>query len=76
MEARRREGYEIPPERNEQVDVWLKRMKDQGLVLHYDPDTQKGFWLLPARPGVDTDIIRVPDSKTTERRNAEPDARS
>lgn len=71
MEARRREGYETPPERAEALDVWINKMKRDGLVLHYDPDTEQGFWLLPARPGVDTDLIRVPDRKTTSRKNAE-----
>lgn len=71
VEARRRAGRDLRPRDLERLDAWLKHLKDDNLVVHYDPDLPDGFYYVPARKGVDTDIIRHPSRKTTLRRAAD-----
>lgn len=61
-EARRRAGNELSPEDNARLDRWLDRMKEDGTVLHYEPDTDDGWFYVPRREGVDLDIIREPEA--------------
>lgn len=70
-EARRRAGMDIEPDRLEALEAWLAHLREEELVVHYDPETEDGFFYVDPRPGVDTDLIRVPDRKTTERRSAD-----
>ncbi|OKI45121.1 hypothetical protein [Micromonospora sp. CB01531] len=71
-EARRRAGKSIGPEDDKvRLENFLKRLKDDNLVVHYDPDTPEGFFYVPAREGIDTDLVRVPQRKTTKRRRAD-----
>lgn len=70
-EARRRAGKTLRPDEEKRVDNFIKRLKDEGLVVHYDIDTKEGFFYVPARPGVDTDLIRQPAQKTTPRPRAD-----
>lgn len=64
-EARRRDGKELRPEEESRLDAWLSRLTDEDAVVHYDPDTDEGFWYVPRREGIDTDIIRIPERKTS-----------
>ena len=64
-EARRRDGKELRKEDETRLDAWLRRLEEEDTVVHYDMATEEGFWYVPRRPGVDTDIIRVPDRKTS-----------
>jgi hypothetical protein len=66
-EARRRAGKELRPEEEKRVNNFVNRLKREGLVVHYDRDTKEGFFYVPAREGVDTDLIRKPAKKTTPR---------
>ncbi|WP_326554685.1 hypothetical protein [Micromonospora sp. NBC_01813] len=66
-EARRRGGHPIPPARLKKLNGFLANLEAQDAVVHYDPDTEQGWWLVHRRPEVDTDIIRVPDKVTRER---------
>jgi hypothetical protein len=66
-EARRRAGKQLRKEERVRLDAWLRRLARENIVLHYDPDTDEGWFYVPRRPGVDTDIIRVPERKTTPR---------
>lgn len=70
-EARRRSGLELSEDTEHRVNVWIRNLKDDGAVVHYDPDTEEGFFYVAARPGIDTDLIRVPERRTTTRRNAD-----
>ncbi|MEU7570344.1 hypothetical protein [Micromonospora sp. NPDC049240] len=70
-EARRREGKELKPAEDRRLQSFLKRLKDEGLVVHYDPDTDEGWFYVPARPDIDTDLIRRPARKTTPRPKAD-----
>lgn len=70
-EARRRSGQELTPAMADRLDSWLAQMHDGNMVVHYDPDTEDGFFYVEPRPGVDTDLIRRPEQKTTKRRAAD-----
>lgn len=65
-EARRRAGKKLRDDEIRRVDNFLSRLKREGLVVHYDRDTKEGFFYVPAREGVDTDLVRKAP-KTTPR---------
>lgn len=64
VEARRRERKELPPHDEGRLDAWLTRLKEDNAVVHYDPDTEEGWFYVPRREGIDTDLIRVPEENT------------
>ncbi|MEU5945906.1 hypothetical protein ABZ793_10130 [Micromonospora sp. NPDC047465] len=66
-EARRRAGKQLRKEEKVKLDAWLRRLARENTVLHYDPDTEEGWFYVPRREGIDTDIIRIPERKTTTR---------
>ncbi|MFY1620027.1 hypothetical protein [Micromonospora sp. WMMD736] len=70
-EARRRAGQPIPAERMKQLESWLRNVREEDAVVHYDPDTPQGWWLVPRRPGIDNDLIRVPEKVTRARGSRE-----
>lgn len=70
-EARRRAGKELKRDEARRLESWLARMERDDTVLHYDPDTEEGWFYVPRRPGIDKDIIRVPPRKTTSRKAAD-----
>lgn len=63
-EARRRAGWDVPAEHLRELEGWLIHLEQGNLVVHYEPDTEQGWFYVEPRPGIDTDIIRVPDRKT------------
>lgn len=67
-EARRREGMDLSDEDARAVESWKAGMVRDGSVLHYDGDTDQGWFYVPRREGIDLDLIREPDRKTTHRR--------
>lgn len=70
-EARRRAGFQNPPGVDGEIDVWIKGMEANDTVLHYEPDTDQGWFYVPRRHGIDTDLIRVPDKPTGKRHSSE-----
>lgn len=62
-EARRREGMELPERQGKRLDTWLEQMREADAVVHYEPDTEEGFFAVPRRPGIDTDLIRRIESQ-------------
>lgn len=70
VEARRREGRELRETDRTRLDSWLLMLEEQKAVVHYDPDTEEGFFYVP-RTKADQDIIRAPKAKTTLRKNAD-----
>lgn len=60
VEARQRAGREIRKVDADRLGPWKRELMENGLVVHYDPNTEDGFFYVPARPGIDTDLIRVP----------------
>lgn len=72
FEARRRAGIKPLSEREEhELNAWLAGLERDNAVVHYDPDTEQGWFLVPPRKGIDNDLIREPDRRTTRQRNAD-----
>lgn len=67
VEGRRREGKQIRREDLGRVTSFVQNLRDNNLVVAYDPDTEEGFSLVPREPG-DVDIIRRPTQATGKRR--------
>ena len=61
MEARRRRGQQLTNGDDQRLNKWLQRLKDENVVVHYDPQTEQGFFYVPPRDGIDVDLVRVPE---------------
>lgn len=61
MVARRRQGFELTEQYEHDVDAWLKGLEEDNTVVHYDPETDQGWFYVPRREGVDLDLIREPE---------------
>ncbi|WJN63283.1 immunity repressor [Streptomyces phage phiScoe54] len=71
VEARRREkGEEALSElERTRLAAWKQMLLDQNAVVHYDPDTEEGFFYIPRQEG-DTDFVHKP-KKTTRLKAAD-----
>lgn len=67
VEARRRRGENLREVDAKKLATWKKQIEVHDLVVHYDPDTDQGFFLVPRRTGIDTDLIRMPEKVTSIR---------
>lgn len=65
VESRLRNGATVRHEDMSRLLSWKAKVDESGTVVHYDPDTEQGFWMVPRRPGIDEDLIRVPDHADT-----------
>jgi hypothetical protein len=66
IEARRRAGFEIGERQEHAVKMFKQGLAEDGAVIHYEPDTEQGWFRVPPRPGIDLDLIREPDRATTK----------
>lgn len=66
-EGRRRAGLELTENAQARLDSWKANLAEEGVVVHYDPDTEEGFFYVAPRKGVDTDLIRQPTRKDGRR---------
>lgn len=66
-EGRRRAGLPIADSMTGRLDRWLAQMETDNTVVHYDPETEEGFFYVKRRPKSDPDLIRTPPRKTTQR---------
>jgi hypothetical protein len=62
-EARVRAGKEVPQRRLDMLNSWKEKLRSTGTVITYEPELEPYFFPVPARPGIDTDLVRVPDRK-------------
>jgi hypothetical protein len=62
-EGRLRAGKPVAPDKAKKLASWKKSLEEDNLVVHYDPDTEEGFYYIP-REEQDTDLIREPKEKT------------
>lgn len=62
-EARRRAGEQITPRMASQLEGWKRNLTADNVVVHYDADTEQGWFYVPRREGIDLDLIREPDPK-------------
>ncbi len=61
IQARLDNGHQIGKTLVHQVETWREGLAlDRDSVIHYDPDTEEGFWRVPRRPGVDLRWFRDP----------------
>lgn len=61
--ARRQNGLEISPDANKRLDAWIAKLKENNAVVTYSYESDEGFYYVPARPGIDTGLIRDPNVK-------------
>jgi hypothetical protein len=52
-------GEEVGRIQRRQLDTWVAGLNADDACIHYDPDTEQGFWRVPRRPGIDG-LIRDP----------------
>lgn len=69
LEARRRAGKPLTELEVANLEGWLRGLERDGVVVHYEPQTEQGWFYVEPRPGIDTDLIREPERKTTEQIN-------
>lgn len=62
LAARRHYGVELTPSQDEKLNRWMARLQAEGVVVHYEHDSYDGWHYVPARPGVDTGLIRELES--------------
>lgn len=60
LEGRRQSGLPLTDRETKNLDSFKKRLKDAGAVVTYLEDTDEGWFLVKARPGVDKGLIREP----------------
>lgn len=65
-EAREREGHKLGKTVKAKLDAWKAKLEEANAVVHYDPDTEDGWFYVPREPE-DDDLIRRPNRKTTTR---------
>ena len=67
-EGRLRAGLPCNEADARHVEALKSQLARDGLVIHYEPDTEEGWFYVPRREGIDRDIIRQPDRVTAARR--------
>lgn len=60
-ENRRRNGLPVSESAMVELERWKLGLEKAGAVVDYRRDTEDGYFLVPRRDGVDTDIIRKPE---------------
>ena len=58
--ARRDRGEKSAPVIEAQLDNFLRQMDAMDCVVHYDPETEDGWFRVARRPGVDLGLVRDP----------------
>lgn len=58
--TRREQRLPVGPEQLQRLTEWERMLKDRNLVVHYEPNTDQGFFYVPAREGIDNGVIREP----------------
>ncbi|MFJ3974902.1 hypothetical protein [Streptomyces sp. NPDC090021] len=62
-EGRLRAGKPVSEAIMKKLASWKQSLEEDSLVVHYDPETEDGFFYIP-REERDTDLIREPMLKT------------
>lgn len=62
-ENRRRNGMPVNEAKLMELERWKIGLEKAGAVVDYRRDTEEGYFLVPRRDGIDTDLIRVPDQE-------------
>lgn len=67
-QARINRGLPVKKRDKARLEEWKQELRNEGLVVHYEPRSPEGWFYVKARPGIDTGLVRVPDG--TERQSA------
>ena len=67
-EAKRRQGKPLTDIEQRRLERWLAWLRENNAVVHYDPDTEQGWWYVPREPSDDDIIRRPPKSQARTRR--------
>lgn len=65
-EGRRRKGQDLDPHVEANLNAFLRDLRENDAVVHYDPDTEDGFFLVHRQPS-DIDIVRKPATITARK---------
>ena len=60
-EGQMRNGMNLPSYRLQKLANWKNNLRQADAVIHYDPDTEQGFFRVEKRPRIDIDLVRIPD---------------
>lgn len=71
VEARKRAGMTLREVDRTRLAAWLENLEEADAVVHYDSDTEDGWHYVPRRALIDSDLIRVPEKKTSTRLNGD-----
>ena len=55
-------GLAVGPSLSRQVEQWRAGLREDDLVIDYDPDTDEGFTRVPRRDGVDWGWVHEPNA--------------
>ena len=69
--AREQAGMALRAVDKTRLSAWRAELEEASAVVHYDPDTEAGWFFVKRRDGIDLGLIREPEQKTTRRRRAE-----
>lgn len=69
LEARARAGEPVREADAARHRNFIDMLRESNAVVHYDPDTEAGFFLVARRPE-DTDIVRMPAVAQRTQRHA------
>lgn len=53
-------GHDVDARDTSRLRAFARQLRADGLVIHYEPRTLQGWWLVPRREGIDLDLIREP----------------
>jgi hypothetical protein len=60
LQARFDRGQRLSEEDQRKLASWRRALERDDAVVHYEPDTEPGWWKVRRRPGVDLWWIREP----------------
>ena len=58
--ARRNRGLPISQIQSERLDSWLERLGEEQAVVHYEPQSEHGFYYVPRQPEDGDGYVRKP----------------
>jgi hypothetical protein len=64
LEARQRVDAKLSDRERHRLGLFRASLAENDAVIHYDPDSENGFYYVQRRDGVDRDIIREPERPT------------
>lgn len=56
-EGRRRAGLDMNPASAGHLEVFLRSLAENDAVVHYEPETEQGFFYVPREPGTRTSSV-------------------